>query len=490
MPEYIPSTQIDISKLEPIPAIWTKKEVAATLAIFDKADYAKYVTDNSRFYQVGSVSSGEFTGSRVVLVITPGEMGSDAAYHFLVTKDKIISIAANSANFFEGDGFDHSKFTIDTTEKFSVGKQSFTLQNYNNTSEFFDRFKPDEVKPVFVSPFGTVSMDNQSFVDSQFKRNGFYLEASDGTLRSYALDVPFRDKYNVPQVTWSNGTKNEAEYTMTDIGGCGARNYASVQTIPILDLTVTGKTSDGDTIYELKNPDHTILKKIYTTDYNPYDSPKISYAQFAASHPAFFWFDPFGRLIKFQKFQFLPQAECGKPVIYLYPQKTTNVSVTVEPKGGLTKSEPTYNGGWNVTASPDGKLIEVKSGKTYPYLFWEGRGGLYETPKKGFVISKGEVHEFLNTKLALLGLNKKEIADFEEFWEPHMQSAPYYFVAFLGTESMNQLAPLSITPKPDTVIRVLMDFTPLQKPVEVESYDISTPARKGFTVLEWGGVLR
>ncbi len=55
---------------------------------------------------------------------------------------------------------------------------------------------------------------------------------------------------------------------------------------------------------------------------------------------------------------------------------------------------------------------------------------------------------------------------------------------------MDELAPLTITPKPDTIIRLLMDFKPLQKPISVEGYNIKTPERKGFTVVEWGGVLR
>jgi hypothetical protein len=35
-----------------------------------------------------------------------------------------------------------------------------------------------------------------------------------------------------------------------------------------------------------------------------------------------------------------------------------------------------------------------------------------------------------------------------------------------------------------------MDFTPLEKPIKAKGYEIKTPERKGFTVVEWGGVLR
>lgn len=141
-------------------------------------------------------------------------------------------------------------------------------------------------------------------------------------------------------------------------------------------------------------------------------------------------------------------------------------------------------------ATPEGNLKDIYTNKNYPYLFWEGRGGIYETPKKGFVITQNKVHTFLIEKLTKLGLNEKERADFIEFWEPKMTGAPYYFVTFLGNISMDKIAPLTVEPKPDTVIRVLMDFTPLAQPISVECYDIKTPIRNGFTVVEWGGVLR
>jgi hypothetical protein len=89
-----------------------------------------------------------------------------------------------------------------------------------------------------------------------------------------------------------------------------------------------------------------------------------------------------------------------------------------------------------------------------------------------------------------LGLNAQETADFMEFWYPKMQRSPYYFITFLGNSAMDELAPLTISPKPDTIIRVLMDFVPLDKPIQVQGFKIRTPERKGFTVVEWGGVLK
>jgi hypothetical protein len=87
-------------------------------------------------------------------------------------------------------------------------------------------------------------------------------------------------------------------------------------------------------------------------------------------------------------------------------------------------------------------------------------------------------------------LNAVETKDFIEFWEPRMQGSPYYKVSFHGTQTMNELAPLTITPTPDTVIRVLMDFRPLAKKISIPEQRLGHIPRNGFTVLEWGGVLR
>ena len=49
--------------------------------------------------------------------------------------------------------------------------------------------------------------------------------------------------------------------------------------------------------------------------------------------------------------------------------------------------------------------------------------------------------------------------------------------------------PLDINPEPNTVIRVLMDYKPLDNKINIKEQQLSTPTRKGFTVVEWGGSL-
>ena len=47
--------------------------------------------------------------------------------------------------------------------------------------------------------------------------------------------------------------------------------------------------------------------------------------------------------------------------------------------------------------------------------------------------------------------------------------------------------PLYIDPEPDTIIRVLMEFKPLNKKTKINEQKLVTPKRNGFTVVEWGG---
>ena len=59
----------------------------------------------------------------------------------------------------------------------------------------------------------------------------------------------------------------------------------------------------------------------------------------------------------------------AKPVIYLYPEEETRVTVKLDYNGQLTCTYPAYEKGWTVTASPDGTLTD-EAGKQYNYLYW------------------------------------------------------------------------------------------------------------------------
>ena len=57
-----------------------------------------------------------------------------------------------------------------------------------------------------------------------------------------------------------------------------------------------------------------------------------------------------------------------------------------------------------------------------------------------------------------------------------------------NTLMTNDNMPLEITPKPDNLIRVLMEFKELEKPIEIEEQKLKTLLREGYTVVKWGGI--
>lgn len=180
------------------------------------------------------------------------------------------------------------------------------------------------------------------------------------------------------------------------------------------------------------------------------------------------------------------QYAVRKPVIYLYPEETTDVSVNLEFKGDLTVTYPAYNNGWNVTAQPDGTLLNHADGKEYPYLFWEGKHGMEMNFSEGFVVKGEDTAVFLQDTLSKMGLTPREYHDFIVYWLPEMQENPYNLISFQW-ENYEEAAKLDITPAPDNMLRVFMAFQALEAPVEVAEQSLPVLERSGFTVVEWGG---
>ena len=58
-----------------------------------------------------------------------------------------------------------------------------------------------------------------------------------------------------------------------------------------------------------------------------------------------------------------------KPVLYLYPEEETLVTVRLDSDFRLTTTYPAYEDGWTVTAAPDGTLTD-ESGRKYSAPAW------------------------------------------------------------------------------------------------------------------------
>ena len=174
-----------------------------------------------------------------------------------------------------------------------------------------------------------------------------------------------------------------------------------------------------------------------------------------------------------------------KPVIYLYPEEETQVSVHLTLDGGLTCTYPAYQNGWTVTAAPDGTLTD-RRGQTYNYLYWEGETYARWDMTRGFCVKGSDTAAFLEQALAQLGLTRREANEFIVYWLPQMEENPYNLIAF-QREVYMEAAQLTLEPAPDTLLRVFMAWKPLEKPVEIPAQELTGPERVGFTAVEWGG---
>lgn len=181
-----------------------------------------------------------------------------------------------------------------------------------------------------------------------------------------------------------------------------------------------------------------------------------------------------------------PVAKDAKPVIYLYPTKEEVVDVKLDYKGKLTLTYPEYKDGWTVTAKQDGTLINLDDNREYSYLFWEGISNLDWNISEGFVIKKEDTKDFLQEKLEYIGLTPREYNEFIVYWLPILEENDYNLIYFAG-EEYDAYAKLNITPKPDSILRVMMVYKPLDKPIEIKEQELKQFERKGFSVIEWGG---
>lgn len=182
---------------------------------------------------------------------------------------------------------------------------------------------------------------------------------------------------------------------------------------------------------------------------------------------------------------FFVDAPVSKPVIYLYPEEKTEVSVELDFNGILMATYPQYNNGWQVTAMPDGTLFD-KDGNEYSYIFWDGISSIEYDFGKGFCVKGEDTAEFLRESLKKLGLTPREYNEFIVYWLPLMQGNKYNVISF-QTDRYTDNAVLNVTPTPDTVIRVYMAYYGSDDYVDILPQELSAPKREGFTLIEWGG---
>lgn len=311
-------------------------------------------------------------------------------------------------------------------------------------------------------------------------------------------------------------------------GACSFSQNTRVVNLSDGDLEQIGVVSDMP-LYKLKDANHPIYTLAYNNKFDYFKQDletwnqvnkgisKLTLSEYVNQNPLLFIKDYWNRWVVFGEYDIKLPGGCGKPVIYLYPAKPADVRVEFRVPVQLTVDIPRYAGYWQVKAYPDGTLVNLKpeftdchkldikqtgseyaqnacQTNTYPYLYWSGNitSGNYPVVRDGWIIEKNDIGNFFEEKLTVMGLNSKERKDFTDYWISELlnRNSPYYRISFLQTNDLNTLFPMTVTPKPDTVFRLFLDYTPLtEKPDKLPQPQIlNRLIRHGFTLVEWGGI--
>ena len=177
-----------------------------------------------------------------------------------------------------------------------------------------------------------------------------------------------------------------------------------------------------------------------------------------------------------------------KPVLYLYPETEMNVEVKFAKPELLITTYPKYVDSWNVKVLPSGDMYD-QNGKYYYALYWEEIITNKYNFNEGFYVEKDNAIEFLEEKLSILGLNDKERNEFIMYWLPIIEQNQKSLVYFETTESLQKENELIINPKPDSLLRIRMHVKKINHKIEIKEQELLHFERKGFTAVEWGGII-
>ena len=178
----------------------------------------------------------------------------------------------------------------------------------------------------------------------------------------------------------------------------------------------------------------------------------------------------------------------AKPVLYLYPEETTDVTVTFARPEILTTVYPAYGDGWQVTVSPDGTMTNGRD-REYYALYWEESGYVPVDFSEGFCVAGEAAAAFLEEKLDALGLTNREANEMIMYWLPVLEKNEFSLVYFELTESREAYNRLQIDPVPDSMLRIAIHIKAADAPVEMAEQRLPMWEREGFAAVEWGGAV-
>lgn len=458
------------------------------------------------YYKVATVKNG---GEIINEFIQPNNPGgkliirfhkTPQAKYFLISKNS--ELAGNELELVNRAAVDSMSnlSSLVAPKKITLSGITFTQKEWSNKMPL-DWNNQEELSTNRLEKIGrTASGDfykKLTATDHNLFFAEYVLRLPDSTVMYYDLPLSFLADDNSLIATFNSASQDfkAKKFNAAMSKGCSTPSALIATTDLTGRLTSIGATVNDGALYAPIDANDELYKAIFddykigrtgTVDYD--GQPILTYEELVAKKPVVVWRDALGDWHIFYDNNYGHLAECGKPVIYLYPENEIEVKVQVG--ADIRISEPNYGNGWLVTANPDGKIIN-SDGAVYENLYWEGLGrGEYPTITSGRIVKGENIDVELRHDLAALGLNKNETEDFMEFWPEKMPATPYIRLTWLTTDEMNALAPLYISPRPDTVARVFLDFAGQDTaetdlaPQKLESFK-----RNGFTVVEWGGLL-
>lgn len=237
---------------------------------------------------------------------------------------------------------------------------------------------------------------------------------------------------------------------------------------------------------------HSALSGYFEKDYIPVDSDKAEgiYMTFeydgSDEGPGVeYFFNPETKEIK--KYELEHIGGYAKPVLYLYPEKTTEVTVNFEKEDNLTTTYPKFKDEWKVKVKPNGDMYD-EDGKYYYGLYWEENLNHKVNFSEGFYVSKENAIPFLEEKLSYIGLNDKERNEFIMYWLPIIEKNEHNLIYFELTEERENFNKLLIEPKPDSLLRLAIHVKKVNGPQNIKEQKLTKFDRKGFSAIEWGGI--
>ena len=185
----------------------------------------------------------------------------------------------------------------------------------------------------------------------------------------------------------------------------------------------------------------------------------------------------------------LKATYCGgiaKPILYLYPEKKTKVNITFQHPEYLETTYPKFIKSWDVVAYPNGDLYD-NNNKYYYGLYWDEKKVHAVDFHEGFYVDKEHAIEFLEEKLNFIGLNDRERNEFIMYWLPILEKNEKNLVYFELTDERESVNAIKISPKPDSLLRIVIHVKKVNDKVSVKEQKLVSFKRKGFVAVEWGG---